>query len=97
MFSNANIPFTFHDPLHNYLYMHGIITTETIAQPNDIDVEICRFTSPFIQHCLYDALSGALVASSSSVLPLHPLDTLDDVFDAPVLNLLALLQRYKAT
>ncbi len=95
LFNKAEIPFTFHDPLHNYLYMHGILDAEMIQQPNGKPIEICRFASPFIQHCLYDALSDVLVASAPYVLALQPLDTLTDVFDPPVLNLPALLRRYK--
>ncbi len=95
LFSKANIPFTFHKPLHNYLYMHGIIEPDIVHDEHGKPSTLCRFTSPFIQQCLYDALSDELVASSPSVLALRPLDKLDDVFDAPTLNLPALLQRYK--
>ncbi len=95
LFSNANISFTFHDPLHNYLYMHGIIEPEVIQESPERYENVCRFTSPFIQHCLYDALSGKLVTHPSSILALQPLDKLKDVFDPPALNLSALLQRYK--
>ncbi len=95
LFSHANIPFTFHEPMHNYLYMHGIIEPEVIQESPERYENVCRFTSPFIQHCLYDALSRKLVAQSASILALQPRDKLKDVFDPPVLNLSALLQRYK--
>ncbi len=95
LFTGTDIPFYFHNPLHNYLYMHGIISPETIEEENGELLEICRFTSPFIQDCIYQALGNEFVAKNPTVLALHPLDGLDDVFDSPVLNLPALLQRYK--
>ncbi len=94
LFSKANIPFTFHKPLHNYLYMHGIIEPDIVHDEHGKPITLCRFTSPFIQQCLYDALSDELVANPY-ILALHPLDKLKDVFDPPVLDLPALLQRYK--
>ncbi len=95
LFTGANVPFYFHHPLHNYLYMHGIICPDTIKEANGELLEICRFTSPFIQDCIYQALGNEFVAKSPTVLALHPLDDLADVFNPPILNLPALLQRYK--
>ena len=56
---------------------------------------VCRFSSPFIQDTLYHALSSDLVYNPRSILALHPLDDLADVFAGPSLDLPALLQRYK--
>ncbi len=95
LFSNTNIPFAFHKPLHNYLYMHGILDTDIIEQPNGELLEICRFSSPFIQQCLYDALSGALVRDPRTILVLDMFDEMTDVFEGPTLDLPAVLQRYK--
>ncbi len=95
LFNKSEILFKFYDPLHNYLYMHGIVEPDVIQESPERHHTLCRFTSPFIQHCLYDTLSDELVYQNPSVLPLHPLDKLKDVFDPPVLNLPALLQRYK--
>jgi len=94
LFSHADIPFSFHDPLHNYLYMHGVIEPETTEESPGQFANLCRFTSPFIQDCVYEALGKEFVGSAP-ILALNPLDRLDDVFHLPILNLPALLQRYK--
>jgi len=94
LFAHADIPFSFHDPLHNHLYMHGVIEPETTEESSGQFVNLCRFTSPFIQDCVYEALGKEFVGSHS-ILTLNPLDRLDDVFNPPILNLPALLQRYK--
>jgi len=96
LFTKANIPFAFHEPIHGALYMHGLIIPETLRKPNGLHENVCRFSSPFIQDTLYSALSSMLVNNTGSVLGLDPLDDLADVF-APTnsLDLPALLQRYK--
>ncbi|MDM8528960.1 AAA-like domain-containing protein [Anaerolineales bacterium HSG24] len=96
LFAQSDIPFSFHNPTHNYLYMNGIIVPETIRQTNGKIISICRFSSPFIQDCIYDALGDDLV-SDSRILDLEPMDDLADVFDPAKKNidLPALLQRYK--
>ncbi len=95
VFATADIPFLFHHLLHNYLYLHGILEPATVTNPNGELTKVCRFSCPFVQQCLYDALSGELIEWSKSVLALEPLDTLEDVFTESVLNLPALLTRYK--
>ncbi len=95
LFTQSNIPFLFHDPLHNYLYLHGILDSEKVQRSDGELTRVCRFSSPFVQHCLYDALSHELLQESGSVLALEPLDTLEDVFQAEDFDLPALLQRYK--
>jgi hypothetical protein len=95
LFSRSDIAFYFHDPLHNYLYLHGIMQPLTVRQPNGQLEEICRFSSPFIQECLYAALSREIVGDRMPILALTPLDDLADVFSGPVLDLPALLKRYK--
>lgn len=94
LFGRSDVPFMFHEPLHNYLYMHGLIEPTTIQQPTGEWHEVCRFTSPFIQNCLYDALSRELLAATPTILPLNPLDELNDVFGTN-LNLSSLLERYQ--
>ena len=95
LFTHSDIPFIFHDPIQNYLYLNGILSsrTETTAKGTE---EICRFTSPFVQECLYDALSRELLADRVPELPLEPLDDLADVFEKNTLDLPALLMRYTA-
>jgi len=95
LFTTSNIPFFFRNAQHNYLYLHGIIepTLETTSSGDLQDV--CRFTSPFVQRCIYDALSDELIGKESPILTLAPLDDLADVFKGTFLNLPALLERYK--
>lgn len=96
LFTRSDLPFSFHEPMLSYLYMHGIIDSETVRQPNGELEEICRFSSPFIQDTLYHALSSDLVGDDTPILALHPLDDLADVFaTSGQLDLPALLQRYK--
>ncbi|MEN8220783.1 MAG: AAA-like domain-containing protein, partial [Pseudomonadota bacterium] len=109
LFTNNLVPFSFHRPLCSYLYLHGIIKPVSIRQPNGKRSEICRFSSPFIQDCLYYALIDEIVSDDTPILPLQPLDDLADVFAGtgnhkglagnhkglPLLNLPALLTRYK--
>jgi len=97
LFANNNVPFSFHRPLCSYLYLHGIIKPVSIRQPNGKRSEICRFSSPFIQDCLYYALTDEMVGDETPILPLQPLDDLADVFAGTgnLLNLPALLTRYK--
>ena len=96
LFTTSDLPFLFHNPLHNYLYLHGIIEPETVREDNGELKKVCRFSSPFIQQCLYDALNNELIGDSPAMLALEPLDTLADVFESASLNLPALLTRYKA-
>jgi hypothetical protein len=92
LFANHHVPFSFHRPLCNYLYLHGIIEPVSIRQPRG---EICRFSSPFIQDCLYHALTDEIIGDETPLLALEPLDELSDVFEGTFLNLPALLTRYK--
>ena len=94
LFTRADLPFLFHDPIQNYLYLNGILSSETVITAKG-EEEICRFSSPFVQNCLYDALSRELLTDRAQLLPLDPLDELADVFAVDALNLPALLQRYK--
>jgi hypothetical protein len=93
LFGNNNIPFSFHRPVCNYLYLHGIIKPFSITSPEL--GQICRFTSPFIQDCLYYALTDEIIGDERAILPLAPLDELSDVFTSSSLNIPALLTRYK--
>ncbi len=95
LFSHSDRAFSFHEPKCSYLFLHGIITSETLEQPNGEIGEICRFASPFIQDCLYYALNREVIGESYPILPLQPLDELSDVFAGMSLNLPALLQRYQ--
>jgi hypothetical protein len=86
---------SFHSPLCNYFYLHGIIEPISIQTSNGkLDKICCFFSSPFIQDCLYYALTDDII-DDIPILPLQPLDNLADVFEGTSLNLPALLTRYK--
>jgi len=75
--------------------MHGLIAYELFKEGNQT-YYACRFSSPFIQTCIYSALIGEIKENQErSILALDPLDTLDDVFSDDDLNVPALLRRYK--
>lgn len=95
LFSDSEKPFRLDRDWCNYLYLNGII--DSIRQKDSFGRSdyVCRFSSPFVQYRLYDALTDDLVGQRLSLLALHPLDDLQDVFAAQGLNLPALLQRYK--
>ena len=95
LFSHSDIPFAFHEPVQNYLYLHGILDSDIVRKPSGEESRVCRFTSPFVQECLFHALSQEILGERVQLLPLDPLDDLADVFASGGLNLLALLQRYK--
>ncbi len=79
------------------MYLNGIMGTETVKQPYGELVEICRFSSPFVQTRIYHALKSDLVNNTRIPLALEVGDDLADVFDPAKkqLDLAALLQRYK--
>ncbi len=58
-------------------------------------IDVCRFSSPFVQRCLYDALNNEIIGPEMPILALDPLDELTDVFGATSFDLPVLLIRYK--
>lgn len=95
LFTASNTPFFFNNPQHNYLYLHGIIEPIPEMIPSGELQDVCRFSSPFVQRCIYDALSQEIIGFGTPILALKPLDSLADVFEGTFLNLPALLERYK--
>jgi len=95
LFRFSNIPFTFASDWCNYMYMNGLISYTEIETDDDID-HICRFSCPYVQDILYTAFVEEIQnAYNQNILPLEPTDFLDDVFSSPLLNIPALLKRYK--
>ena len=95
LYNQSDIRFTFDTNWCNYMYMHGLITYEKIRDENKY-LNICRFSSPFIQERLYNALVIDMRDSQDDrILALEPLDLLEDVFAAHEVNIPALLKRYK--
>ncbi|MCI4627034.1 MAG: hypothetical protein L3V56_13895, partial [Candidatus Magnetoovum sp. WYHC-5] len=95
LFAKSEILFTMDKDWCNYLYMNGVIDNEILIDDKGKTINVCRFSSPFVQERLYNALTNTLVGDSLPILALDILDTLEDVFEPQRLNLPALLQRYK--
>ncbi len=95
LFSRSDIVFNLRTDWCNYLYLHGIIDAEETVDKNGQINQYCRFASPFIQQTIYDALTYDIIGDRLPILTLDPLDRLSDVFDGDILNIPALLERYK--
>jgi hypothetical protein len=95
LFSSSDVPFSLDAGWCGYLYLNGVIMPETSVDKNSNQVEVCRFSCPFIQKRLYNALTDDLIGDLP-MLAVEPLDDLADVFDGETLNLPSLLDRYKA-
>ena len=95
LFGKPDMPFDIRKDWCSYLYLNGIITDQEFINPNGRKTYFCRFSSPYVQECLYSALAYDLVGDRLPILVLEPLDDLADVFEKNELNLYALLQRYK--
>ncbi len=96
LFGRQDMPFSIDAPWCGHLYLNGLIDSELVADHHGQMTEICRFSCPFIQQRLFNALTNDLLGDRTPILALEPLDRLDDVFDPPELNIPALLERYKA-
>ena len=95
LFSRSDMAFSFDRDWCAYLYQNGIIAPDTVFNQKGDPLEVCRFSAPFIQERLYNALTDDLVGDRLPILALPPLDDLADVFSGPELDLPALLTRYK--
>ncbi|MGE0084880.1 MAG: AAA-like domain-containing protein [Desulfococcaceae bacterium] len=95
LFCHSDIQFSMDANWCAYLYLNGLISSETVRDEKGENIEVCRFSCPFIQIRLYNALTGELIGDRLPILALHPLDELSDVFDSDKLNIPALLNRYK--
>jgi len=95
LFSRADVRFSFDADWCNYMYMHGLIDEEMVESASGLPESVCRFSSPFIQLRIYNALTYDLFDTHSPILALEPLDDLADVFAGKMLDLPTLLRRYK--
>lgn len=95
LFSRSNVRFSLDADWCNYMYLHGIIDQERIQPPGSPPQLVCRFASPFIQLRIYNALTYDLFDEHSPLLAVEPLDDLADVFSGAMLDIPALLRRYR--
>ncbi len=96
LFSKPDMPFSIRTEWCSYLYLNGIIDSQTTEDAFGNPVFVCRFASPFVQSCLFEVFTASIAGENLPILALEPLDKLDDVFDPPELDLPALLERYKS-
>ena len=102
LFSKSDIPFSLDAEWCNYLHLNGVIDSVRVdadarEQPEEEGAveSYCRFSNPFVQRRLFNALVRDYQNMDATILLLDPLDDLADVFEsdrAP--NLPALLARY---
>ncbi|WP_045222009.1 hypothetical protein [Desulfonatronum thioautotrophicum] len=95
LFSRPDLSFSIRAEWCAYLYLNGIVDSEEVMDNKGHKTFICRFSSPYVQACLFHALAMDLMGERTPILALEPLDELDDVFGGPVLDLPVLLERYK--
>ncbi|MBF0120183.1 MAG: AAA-like domain-containing protein [Desulfobacterales bacterium] len=95
LFISPDIDFSIDSEWCIYLYLNGIIDSKIETIENDKEKVICIFSSPFIQHRLYNAFTHDIIGERLSIPALETLDDLSDVFENDDLNLYMLLQRYK--
>jgi AAA-like domain len=96
LFSRSDVSFSIDAQWCAYLYTNGVIEPKLQTDENGRKTSVCRFSCPFIQKRLYNALTDDLIGDRLPMLAIEPLDDLADVFDGETLNLPSLLDRYKA-
>lgn len=96
LFGRQDLPFSIDAQWCGFLYLNGLIDSELLVDLHGQKTEVCRFSCPFIQQRLFNALTMDLIGDRLPILALEPLDGLEDVFDSPDLDLPALLERYKS-
>ncbi|MBF0227474.1 MAG: AAA-like domain-containing protein [Desulfobacterales bacterium] len=95
LFSTSNISFAIDSDWCSYLYFNGIIDEQINIDPSGKKNYVCRFSSPFVQRRLYNALTMDIIGERMPITTLNPLDDLSDVFENKDINVPSLLARYK--
>lgn len=95
VFTRPNISFSIDADWCTYAYLHGIIDYETVTLPQGGKSEVCRFSSPFIQHRLFHALTRDIVGERLPIPALEPTDRITDIFEPPEMDLSGIIARYK--
>ena len=95
LFGRSDMPFSIRAQWCSYLYLNGIVEGIERTDASGNKSYACRFSSPFVQACLYEAFAMDFAGDSPAPAALEPLDTLSDVFEKDELDVAALLLRYK--
>ncbi len=72
MFSRPDMHFRLDTEWCSYLYLNGIIDADTHTEPSGEMAEVCRFSSPFIQERIYNALTFDMIGDRMPILALEP-------------------------
>ncbi|NJL25421.1 MAG: hypothetical protein HC902_09760 [Calothrix sp. SM1_5_4] len=72
LFGRSDILFTIWADWCNYLYLNGIIDYETSTDAIGREIQVCRFSSPFIQYVIYESLTYDLIGDRSPISALDP-------------------------
>src|SRR5262249_23179008 len=95
LFTNPNVRFAIDKDWCNYLYMNGIIDEAPAPDDPTGNRLVCRFSSPFVQHRLFAALTDDMFGDRSPILLIEAGDLLDDVFPPDALCVPPLIARYR--
>ena len=81
--------FNYDNPLLNFLYLNGVIDYES----NNLDNDLVRFPSPFVQKRLFNYFSNELFSNLAQ--PYNPFEDLSDTITETSLYLKPLLKRHE--
>ncbi len=96
LFTRSDMPFSIRAEWCSYLYLNGIIDEETLVDESGKGKMVCRFSSPFVQNCLFDTFTLDLIGERLPILALSPTDRITDVFEGDEIDLAGLTERYKS-
>jgi len=95
IFNHSDIEFSLDVDWCSYLYLNGIIDVDTVKDELGKKHKVCRFSNPFIQKRLYNALTNEFLGRKVPIYALRIGDDLSDVFEEDDPNLPALIDRYR--
>ncbi len=94
IFEKSDVEFSLDKDWCSYLYLNGIIDyVDTVDKKGEL-VQVCKFSNPFIQQRLYNALTYDFIGDETPIYALRLGDELTDVFEQGI-NLQALITRYR--
>lgn len=96
VFTRSDIPFSIDADWCAYAYLNGIIDYATVTLPQGDPIEVCRFSSPFIQHRMFNALTRTIIGERLPIPALEPTDRITDIFEPLEIDLASVITRYKA-
>ncbi len=94
LFTDPNVPFSLRQDWCAYLYQNGIIDHAAVPD-SPTEEQVCRFSSPFVQTCLYATFTGDMFGDKGPILALEPGDLLADVLTPTGLCVPPLVERYR--